>query len=117
MPLRRRRAVETQVIERFIECGDPHHGFARIYCDACGHNYLLAYSSQTRYFCPSCHEKPDCFSEELPAASSAHHPKVKLSPSLGQDPSRLCYPKTVLFEPRRISYPSPEPRSNERFGR
>ena len=54
---RLRRAVETQVIERFIECGDPHHGFARIYCDACGHDYLLAYSCKTRYFCPSCHQK------------------------------------------------------------
>jgi hypothetical protein len=29
-----RRPVEQQVIERFIACGDPHHGFARIYCDA-----------------------------------------------------------------------------------
>ncbi len=28
---RLRRAVEEQVIERFIECGDPHHGFARIW--------------------------------------------------------------------------------------
>ena len=45
------------MIERFIECGDPHHGFARIYCDACGHDYLLAYSCKTRYFCPSCHQK------------------------------------------------------------
>jgi transposase-like zinc-binding protein len=44
-------------IERFIWCGDPHHGFARIYCDACGHDYLLAYSCKTRYFCPSCHQK------------------------------------------------------------
>lgn len=54
---RLRRAVEEQAIERFIECGDPHHGFARIYCDACGHDYLLAYSCKTRYFCPSCHQK------------------------------------------------------------
>ncbi len=36
---------------------DPHHGFARIYCDACEHDYLLAFSSKTRYFCPSCHQK------------------------------------------------------------
>jgi hypothetical protein len=54
---RLQRAVEGQVIERFIECGDPHYGFARIYCDACGHDYLLAYSCKTRYFCPSCHQK------------------------------------------------------------
>jgi hypothetical protein len=37
-----RRAIEQRVIERFFECSDPHHGFARIYCDACGHDYLLA---------------------------------------------------------------------------
>jgi len=51
------RVVEERAIERFIECGDPHHGFARIYCDACGHGYLLAFSCKTRYFCPSCHQK------------------------------------------------------------
>jgi len=52
-----RRALEAQVIGRFIECGDPHYGFARVYCDACGHDYLLAYSCKTRYFCPSCQQK------------------------------------------------------------
>ena len=54
---RLKRAVEGQVIERFLECGDPHHGFARIRCDTCGHDYLLAFSCKTRYFCPSCHQK------------------------------------------------------------
>ncbi len=54
---RSRRALESRVIERCIECGDPHYGFARIYCDACGHDYLLAYLCKTRYFCPSCHQK------------------------------------------------------------
>ena len=44
---RLRRAVEEQAIERFIECGDPHHGFARIYSDACATAYLLAYTCQT----------------------------------------------------------------------
>jgi transposase-like zinc-binding protein len=52
-----RRPVEEQVIERFIQCGDPHHGFARIRCDACGHDYLLPFSCKTRCFCPSCHQK------------------------------------------------------------
>ena len=54
---RLRRAVEERAIGRFIECGDPHHGFARIYCEACGHDFLLAYSCKTRTFCPSCHQK------------------------------------------------------------
>ena len=45
------------MIERFIACGDPREGFARIYCDACRHEFLLAYSCKTRTFCPSCHQK------------------------------------------------------------
>lgn len=45
------------MLERFLACGDLHKGFARIYCDQCGHDYLLAYSCKTRYFCPSCHQK------------------------------------------------------------
>jgi hypothetical protein len=28
------------------------HGFARIYCDACRREFLIAYSCRTRYFCP-----------------------------------------------------------------
>lgn len=38
-----KRPVESQVLERFLACGDLHKGFARIYCDQCGHDYLLAY--------------------------------------------------------------------------
>ena len=51
------RAEEERTIECFLQCGDSHHGFARIYCDTCGHDYLLAFSCNTRYFCPSCHQK------------------------------------------------------------
>lgn len=51
------RQVERCVLDRFIDCGDLHKGFARIYCDDCGHDYLLAFSCKTRYFCPSCHQK------------------------------------------------------------
>lgn len=39
------------------EAADLHKAFARIYCEQCGHDYLLAYSCKTRYFCPSCHQK------------------------------------------------------------
>ena len=31
--------------------------FARIRCDDCAHEYLLAFSCKCRYFCPSCHAK------------------------------------------------------------
>jgi hypothetical protein len=42
------RAVEEQMIGRFIECGDLHHGFARVCCDACGDDCPLACSCRKR---------------------------------------------------------------------
>jgi hypothetical protein len=51
------RHVEENVIARFLACGDPRHGFARIYCDRCQHACILALSCKARYFCPSCHQK------------------------------------------------------------
>ncbi|MBI5908935.1 MAG: transposase zinc-binding domain-containing protein [Betaproteobacteria bacterium] len=54
---RLQRLLEERVIDRFLKCGDPHHGFARIYCPKCRHDYLLAFSCKARYLCPSCHQK------------------------------------------------------------
>ncbi len=51
------RRVEENVIGRFLECGDPQHSFARIYCDQCRYTCILAFSCKARYFCPSCHQK------------------------------------------------------------
>ena len=51
------RRVEENVIGRFLACGDPQHGFARIYCDHCRYGCILAFSCKARYFCPSCHQK------------------------------------------------------------
>jgi hypothetical protein len=51
------RTVVPAVVDRFLACGILEHGFARIRCDACAHEYLLAFSCKGRYFCPSCHAK------------------------------------------------------------
>ena len=51
------RPVVAQVADKFLECGVLDHGFARIRCDACTHEYLLAFSCTCRDFCPSCHAK------------------------------------------------------------
>jgi hypothetical protein len=51
------RPYVMDVIYRYLECGDLHFGFARLRCDQCGHEYLLAYSCKRRHFCPSCHQK------------------------------------------------------------
>jgi len=51
------RAVVSEVTDKFLACGVLEHGFARVRCDACAYEYLLALSCKARYFCPSCHAK------------------------------------------------------------
>ena len=53
------RPVIRKIVNRFLDCGDLRHGFARIRCENpdCGNEMLLAYSCHGRYFCPSCHAK------------------------------------------------------------
>ena len=51
------RPYVNDVIYRYLDCGDLHLGFARVRCQECGHEYLLAYSCKRRHFCPSCHQK------------------------------------------------------------
>ena len=54
MPWKECNIVEERL--RFIARGQLHRGFARIYCDQCGHDYLLTYCCKTRYFCPRSHQ-------------------------------------------------------------
>ena len=51
------RPYVMDVIHRFLDCGDLHFGFARVKCEDCGHEFLLAFSCKRRHFCPSCHQK------------------------------------------------------------
>ena len=51
------RPVIKEVVERYLDCGNPRCGFARIRCPACGEDRLLMFSCRTRGFCPSCHAK------------------------------------------------------------
>jgi hypothetical protein len=51
------RPVIPEVVNKFLDCGDLEHGFARVRCDHCQHEYLLAFSCKGRWFCPSCHQK------------------------------------------------------------
>ncbi len=44
------RAVVPEVADKFLACGVLEHGFARVRCDACAHEYLLAFSCKARYF-------------------------------------------------------------------
>ena len=51
------RPVIRETVYKYLDCGDLKHGFARVRCPDCGHEYLLAFSCKGRYFCTSCHTK------------------------------------------------------------
>lgn len=51
------RPYIEKVIYRYLDCGDLSHGFTRVKCKDCGHEYLLAFSCKRRHFCPTCHQK------------------------------------------------------------
>ena len=62
------RPIIGEVARRFLRCGDPHFGFARIRCPDCRHEMFVAFSCQQRCLCPSCHQK-----RTLPAAETIAH--------------------------------------------
>ena len=51
------RPIIPEVVNKFMDCGNLEQGFARVRCDNCKHEYLLAFSCKGRWFCPSCHQK------------------------------------------------------------
>jgi ribosomal protein S27E len=51
------RPIIKEVVERYLDCGNPRCGFARIRCPDCHAERFLMFSCRTRGFCPSCHAK------------------------------------------------------------
>jgi ribosomal protein S27E len=51
------RPIIKEVVERYLDCGNPRCGFARIRCPDCGQERLVMFSCRTRGFCLSCHSK------------------------------------------------------------
>jgi len=51
------RPYLKEIMVNYLSCGDVHEGFARIRCDACGTERVLAFSCKERKFCPSCGQK------------------------------------------------------------
>ena len=46
-----------QTFRKYLECGIFAHGFARAWCDDCGHDYFVAFSCKGRGVCPSCNTR------------------------------------------------------------
>jgi hypothetical protein len=44
-------------VEKFLDCGLPERGFARMHCERCKAEFLVAFSCKARILCPSCHAK------------------------------------------------------------
>jgi hypothetical protein len=60
------RPVVPRTVEAYLDCGRLHGGFARLRCPQCAGEHLLAFSCQTRNFCPSCQAKRAAlFAEKL----------------------------------------------------
>ncbi|MBK6735769.1 MAG: transposase [bacterium] len=45
--------VESE-LRGYLKCGILAHGFARVYCGNCRHDFLVAFSCKGRDLCPSC---------------------------------------------------------------
>jgi ribosomal protein S27E len=48
------RGFVDQVVWRYLDCGIPESGFARLRCEACHDERLLCFSCRQRGICPSC---------------------------------------------------------------
>jgi len=60
------RPVVSRTVAAYLDCGRLFNGFARIRCPSCRGEHLLAFSCQTRNFCPSCQAKRAArFAEKL----------------------------------------------------
>jgi len=74
------RPVVPRAVEAYLDCGRLHGGFARLRCPQCRGEHLLAFSCQTRNFCPSCQAKRAAlFAERLEReilAPVPHRPMV-----------------------------------------
>ena len=71
------------------ECGIFAHGFARAWCDDCGHDYFVAYSCKGLGVCPSCNTRR--------MVETAAHLTDHVSP-------RLPVRQWVLSVPKRLRY-------------
>lgn len=52
-----RQEFVDDLLNRYVDCGLHESGFCRVRCPSCRAEYLVAFSCQTRTFCPWCAAK------------------------------------------------------------
>jgi len=75
-------------VERFLQCGRPERGFARLACDECGESLLVPFSCKRRGFCARC------------AARRAHEAAAHADAVL----PKLGYRQWTLSLPRQLRW-------------
>ena len=83
------RPYVRQTFRKYLECGIFAHGFARAWCDDCGHDYFVAFSCKGRGVCPSCNTRR--------MVETAAHLTDHVFP-------RLLVRQWVLSVPKRLRY-------------
>ena len=78
-----------QAFRKYLDCGIFARGFARAWCDDCGHDYFVAYSCKGRGVCPSCNTRR--------MVETAAHLTDHVFP-------RLAVRQWVLSVPKRLRY-------------
>ena len=82
-------AYVEKAFRKYLECGIFAHGFARVRCDDCGDDFLVAFSCKGRGVCPSCNTRR--------MAEAAAHLTDHVFP-------RLPVRQWVLSVPKRLRY-------------
>jgi len=88
------RPIIPGVVEKFLECGDLARGFARIRCDHCKEDRLLAFSCKGRWPCPSCHQKGPA----LRGAAGREHPLSGAAPEFRVQHPQECSARTFRYD-------------------
>ena len=107
------RGTAKRVVKRFLDCGNPMNGFARIKCSTCGAERLLHFSCKTRGFCPSCQARQSeewagWFADEL-SESVFHRQMVFTIPKILR--AYFHYDRKLLTDLSRAAH-----RAVSRFG-
>ena len=120
------RPYLQKVIDRYLDCGDLHHGFARVKCRDCQHEYLLAFVLK-RSGNPALAGQAPSFLSFLPSEAGGgiwgmalfpraqegspptcrlQHPEnpAPVLPLCGFD---ICYRHAILISPRKVMIGKP----------
>ncbi len=87
--LRPIRPAAERALREYLRCGVAAHGFARVYCDSCRHDYLVPFSCKVRDLCPSCGAR-------RMVETAAHLVDVVLP--------RVAYRQWVVSVPKRVRW-------------